>query len=123
MKKVRIKRMFSADFRKSPRTMYDELRKDKKLFSGDPNPDEVYIFVSSTGNQLIFVTGDHEIVNHPGKPYETKQRMLDYRGWRMEGSSFNPLMLEEYANRVGLSLGKKRLSEWYGEHRAARRGE
>ena len=116
---VRVRGIFAADFRKSPRTLYDELRSDKKLWQGDPKSNEVYIFVSGRGNQLIFVTGDHSIVNHRGTIHESKQQLLDYRGWRMEGSTFNPLMLENYANNVGLSLGKKTLEEWYEERRRA----
>lgn len=113
LKAVRIKSIFYADFRKSARTLYDELRKDKTHWRGECGRDETYVFVSSTGNQLLFVLGECEVINREGTRYESRQRLLDYRCWRMERSSFHPLMLENYANQVGLSFGRKTLEEWY----------
>lgn len=115
MKRVQIKRIFSADFRKSPRTLFDEVRKSRKLWCGTLGTDETYLFVSHTGNQLIFVLGDHEVESQPGTRFATKRRLLDYRGWRIEGGTFNPKMLENYANNVGLTLGRKTFEDYWSE--------
>ena len=115
MKRVQIKRVFSADFRKSPRTLFDEVKHDKKLWRGSLGPDEVYLFVSQTGNQLIFVLRDEEVKSMAGTRFEAKRRLLDYRGWRIEGGTFNPSMLEDYANNVGLTLGKKTFAQYWAD--------
>lgn len=121
MKTIRMKGIFTADFRRSPRTLVDDLRRKRNLWQGEPNEGEAYVFVSSRGNQIVFVTGDKEIEYRAGTRYEAGRRLLDYRCWRIEGGSFSVLMLENYANAVGLSLGKKRLEAWYQERLQSRR--
>lgn len=112
---MQIKRVFSGDFRKSPRTLFDEIRQDRKLWRGSLGADEAYLFVSQTGNQLFFVLGDREIESQPGTRFATKRRLLDYRGWRIEGGSFNPHMIEDYANAVGLTLGRKTFAQYWAD--------
>ena len=116
LRRVRIKQIVTGDFRKSIRTLYDELKRTRS-FQGDPRPGDVYIFVSTSGNQLVFITREMTITNWPGSRYESKQQLLDYRCWRIESGTLNPLMLEDYANKVGLTLGLKTLKEWYDERR------
>lgn len=115
MKRVQVKRIFTADFRKSARTLFDEVKADRKLWRGRLGPDETYLFVSLTGNQLLFVLGDHEIESRPGTRFSTKRQLLDYRGWRIEGGTFEPHMLENYANSVGLTLGRATFEEYWAE--------
>lgn len=115
MKRVRVKRIFTANFSKSARTLYDEIRADRKLWRGALQQDEAYLFISQTGNQLMFILGDHEIESRPGTRYATKRRILDARLWRIEGGSFEPKMLENYANNVGLTLGRKTFEDYWAE--------
>lgn len=121
LKRVRIKQIVTGDFRKSARTLYDELKKNRKLFQGDPKPGDVYVFISSSANQLIFITGEASVTNWPGSRHEAEQTILDYRTWRIKNGTLSPLMLENYANKVGLSLGLKTLEEWHEERLEARR--
>ena len=83
MKRVHVKRIFTANFTRSPRTMYDEVRADRKLWRGPLQEGETYVFVSQTGNQLVFVLGDHEVTTRPGTRWATTRRLLDWRGWRI----------------------------------------
>lgn len=123
MKTYTIKGIFTADFRKNARTLYDDLRQDKKAWRGELRNGDVYIFVSLTGNQLYFILRDHEITARPGTRYEAQRRMLDYRAWRLENSVFDNMMLQNYANEAGINLaGVKRLEEWYADRVEARRG-
>lgn len=121
LRRVRIKQIVTGDFRKSPRTLFDELKRNRKLYQGDPKPGDVYVFISSTRNQLVFITGERAVMNWPGSRHATEQMLLDYRGWRIENGTLSPLMLENYANSVGLSLGLKTLEEWHAERLAERR--
>lgn len=122
LKPVRIKggKCIVGDFRKNERTLYEELRRDRKLWKGEPRADEVYVFVSSTGRQIRFVFGLKKIKSFPGTRYESVQELLDWRGWRIEGSTFSPKMLENYANMCGLTLNMKTLEGWYDDWYAAR---
>lgn len=114
MKQLKLKRIvFNQDFRKNARTLWEDHRRTTK--SGDLKKSEVVAFVSCTGNQILFVLGDHTIKANPKTRYEIDRQLLDYRCWRIEGSCFNPYMLENYANSVGLSFGLKRLDEWFAE--------
>lgn len=124
LKSVRIKggECFTGDFRKNPRTLYDELRNDRKLWKGEPAANEVYVFVSSTGRQVVFISGVKKVKSHPGTRYEAEQELLDYRGWRIEGSTFHPKMLENYARSCGLTLNMQTLEDWYQDWYAERHG-
>lgn len=115
MQSVRVKRIYAADFRKSIRTLYNEVKKSRKLWMGPLEDGEAYVFVSTSGNKICFVTGEREVVTHPGTIYEAKRMLLDFRGWRIEGGTFSPNMLEDYANAVGLTLGKKTFAEQWEE--------
>lgn len=115
MKRVHIKRVFTANFCKSVRTLYDEIKADRKLWRGVLGPDEAYLFVSQTGNQLLFVLGEHTIESRPDTRFAQKRTLIDWRGWRIEGGTFEPRMLENYANNVGLTLGRKTFEEFWAE--------
>jgi hypothetical protein len=114
VQKISIKRAFYGDFRKSPRTLYDEVRKKKKrLWEGEPTENEAYLFISMTGNRLFFILGDHEVKTNIGTRWEGKTQLLDIRMLRIENSTFSARMLEDYARTVGLTLGLQTLEEWF----------
>jgi hypothetical protein len=102
-----------VDFRSSEISNYDFLVK-KKHFPGPPAKRDVYLMVSKSGNQLIWVLN----VGSVGKNGDQRD-IVDTRRWRLRRGSWNPHLLENYANAVGLSLvGFKRFEEIYAESRA-----
>lgn len=110
---LRIKRILRADFRRKPWTLHDDLQRDQALFCGPPRTDECYVFVSATGDQVAFVFGVSEVVSAAGTRHEKPRTLIDYRAWRIDGGRFDPLLLEDYAQAVGLSLGRRTLREWW----------
>lgn len=124
LKSVRVKGgvCITCDFRKSARTLYDGLRADRKLWKGEPASDEVYVLVSTQGRQVYFIHGLKKIKSHPGTRYAADQELLDYRVWRIEGSTFSPKMLENYARQVGLTLQMRTFEDWYRDWYAGRHG-
>ena len=79
------------------------------------------LFVSKAGNQLLWVMN----VDTVETPFKNKRgrygrRVIDTRRWRIEGGSWSPLMLQNYANDVGIDLvGFRRLEQQYLDRRAA----
>ena len=118
MELVRAKRIMAADFRKNARTLYDEVRRNKKLWNGPVGKGECYVFVSHSGNQILFVLGVHSVASRKNTRFEVEREVLDYRCWRIESGTFDPRMLEDYANRVGLSLGLKTFAQQWADRYA-----
>lgn len=107
---------FDVDFRSSEATNYDELVKCKH-FAGPPRKREVYLMVSKSGDQLVWVLN----VGGVGKNGDRRD-VVDTRRWRLRRGSWSPHMLENYANSIGISLvGFKRLETSYADAREARK--
>lgn len=109
LQKVRLKGIRTVSFRQSELTNYDWLRKKRK-FATDLKPNEVYLLVSKMGNQLVWILNDAQV--KVGENGDAK-RMLDTRRWRLDSRTpFNPLMIQNYANEVGIELvGIKKLQD------------
>ena len=109
MAKVRLKAVcFDVDFRYNEFGIYEGFRKSKS-FPGDLGKNEVFLFVSRTGNQLLWVLNLTSL-----DAVGSQQSMIDTRRWRLSGSYWNPMMLANYAADVGLDLvGIKRFEELY----------
>ncbi len=122
MQRIRLKAIkFDVDFRKSELTNYDSFRRSK-LWPGELGTNEAFLFVSRGGNQLVWVLNVSSVeATHADKRGYLDRRMIDSRRWRIEGgTSWNPMMLQNYANEVGLELiGFKRFETVYEERRAA----
>jgi hypothetical protein len=104
---------FDVDFRSSEQSNYEYYRK-KKHFPGPPGKHEVYLLVSKSGNQLIWILNVGEVGKNG-----SQREVFDSRRWRLRRGSWSPHMLENYANAVGLSLvGFKRFEDSYAESRA-----
>lgn len=120
--KVRLKAIkFDTDFRKSELTNYD-LFKRSKSYPGDLESNEVFLFVSKGGNQLVWVLNVGLIdVGHADRKGYVDRRVIDTRRWRIDGSSgWNPEMLADYAHEVGLTLvGFKLFRDIYADRKAA----
>ena len=116
MQRVKLKAIkFGVDFRKNELTNYREFQKSKK-FPGTLGKDEVFLFVSKSGNQLVFIIHTGEIETGTG----LIRNMIDSRKWRIDGSSsWNPKMLQNYANELGMDLiGFRRLEDVYRREHA-----
>lgn len=122
LKPIQLRACFTGDFRKNPRTLYDDLRGDRKYWKGEATQDKPYLFVSTTGRQLCFVFGSRRVTTHGGTRFEAEQDLLDYRGCRIEGSTFSPIMIEDYARSCGLTLHLPTIKEWYEARQAERHG-
>lgn len=113
MEKYTLKAIkFGVDFRSSEMANYDHLVK-KKHFPGNPGRREVYLMVSRSGNQMVWVLN----VGAFGKNGDQRE-VVDTRRWRLRRGTWSPHMLENYANAIGLSLvGFKRFEQSYAESR------
>lgn len=116
--KVRLKQIIrDVDFRKTELQNYEDHRKDKKRFDGDPKPGEAILFVSTSGNQLAWILRYDEAV----RVQKTDRRRIQSLRMRLSGGYWNPLMLANYARDIGLELqGIKLFEETYKESREAR---
>lgn len=116
--KLKLKAIISdADFRKSEVTLYDEFLWSKS-YPGDLNKNECFLFISKTGNQLLwFFTQIKEIDGYKGKP----TNIFDSRKWRIVNGVWHPFMLANYASEVGIELvGIKRFEEIYDDRKTKR---
>jgi len=100
MKKLTLKAIkFDCDFRFSEASNYEQLLKDKH-FPGPPKKNEVYLLVSKTQNQLVWIFNVAEVETGKGQ----SRPIVDTRRWRLLSGTWSPYMLENYANDVGFSL-------------------
>jgi len=114
MEKIRLRAIkFDVDFRKSEHTNYKIFKKSKK-YPGDLKSGEAFLFVSKSGNQLIWII----YVGVTGIDIGTPKEIVDSRRWRIIGGQWNPLMLANYAEDVGVTLvGIKKFEELYAKTR------
>ena len=115
MMNLRLKAIkFNTDFRKNEWTNFKEFKKSKR-FPGELKANEAILFVSKSGNQLIWILNVADA--------ESGRQIVDSRRWRITGSqSWNPMMLQNYAEKVGIHLvGLKRFEELYEADREKKR--
>lgn len=97
--KIKLKAIqFDVDFRYSEFTIYQEFKKNKS-FPGELGASEAFLFVSRSGNQLLWVLNVTKI-----DAKSSQQTLIDTRRWRLSGSTWHPFMLQNYAAEVGLEL-------------------
>ncbi len=122
MQRVRLKGVqFDTDFRKNELTNYDAYAKAKRLKKNPLKANEVLLFISRSGNQLVWVLNVGEIeTKNKNRRGHFGRRMIDTRRWRIEGGCWNPAMLQNYANEVGLELvGFRRFEAKYADARTS----
>lgn len=79
--------------------------------------DDVVLFVSKGGGQLVFVWG-WENFEMDGRP---EREVLRSERLRLKRGTWNPLLLANYAEEVGIKLdGLKRFEEHYARARGER---
>lgn len=108
MQKLRLKAIkFGCDFRFSEASNYEALVKAKH-FDGPPGKNEVYLLVSKSGNQLVWIFNVGEVEGKGGR----MRPLVDTRRWRLLSGIWSHHMLQNYANAVGFELmGFKRIEE------------
>lgn len=105
-RELTLRAVVEGDFRKNEATLYKEwLKKNPQHNSGSG----VILFLSRTQNQMVFIHGFDTIGNYPkGKRVLWSERL------RLDRGTWNPLMLVNYAELVGLHLvGLKCFEEFY----------
>ena len=119
--KVRLRRIVRGNFRKSERTLFEEL--PAHVRRGLSNTDAV-CFVSSGGNQLVFVYGFTNVglTKNTGTVRRRFGIVTSIR-LRLTGSTWSPEMLQNYAADCGIELeGIKRFEAHYKLMRSKKHG-
>lgn len=116
MIKVRLKEIYHASFSRSEMTNYREWKEESGRDLGNG---EALCIVSLTGNQMVFVwkpipfqsiTPNGSSKVHQSEVFLSVRIRMDIAGW------WEPRMLRDYANQVGLELiGLKRYEEFFNE--------
>jgi len=117
---LRLKAVIQCSFTRSEATNLELFRRASH-FPGELAAEEAFLFLAKTGNQVIFIFRA-PVLRLEG---QTKvRRVVDSRRLRISGGAWSPLMLQNYANAVGLNLvGIKRFEQLYDESRAAKKGK
>ena len=113
--RLRLRKVAHGDFRTSEHTMYKSL---PAALRNSLKGNDAVCFVSGTGNQLVFVYKYIDVgitrPTHPGVRARRYGIIASIR-LRLTGSTWNPLMLQNYAtDYCGIELiGLKRFEEHY----------
>ena len=114
---MRLKYIAYVDFRKSERTNFLELKKSKKLPKLGKN--DVVLLVSKSENQCVFVYGFVEFTTEDKTGRERDVEICRSERLRIRGSSWNPLMIRNYAEHVNINIeGIKKFEDYYRDQRA-----
>lgn len=117
--RLRLKAIcYGCDFRKNELTLLDELRKNPKYKSvGELGANETCLFVSRTETQLVWLIGQKELLDGTHT-----RNVVDTRRWRLLDGAWNPAMLGNYAQAVGIELiGIRLFQEGFKREREAKR--
>ena len=116
MLRIKLKAIWmGADFRYSERTNYNNFTRMPQ-FPSMLRANEAFLFVSKSGNQLVWLLNQQDI-NGKVKTVE----VTDSRRWRLTGGTWNPLMVANYAKEVGIELiGIKTFEQHYNENQRKR---
>lgn len=111
MRDLRLKLIVHADFRKSEETNFLELQKAGKLprlRKGDG-----VLLISKSDDQLVFVEKIDEFEAEAADGRVVKARVVASQRFRIRGTKWNPLMLQNYAERAGFKIPGIKRFEWY----------
>lgn len=99
---------FGVDFRKSELTNYEIHRRSLPPLGSQ----EAFLFVSRSENQLVWILNFGDTTTANGKLAE----IIDSRRWRLTRGTWNPDMLYDYAEEIGIELiNKKSFREKFEE--------
>ena len=112
MRELRLKLIVEADFRKSEETNFLELKKTGKL--PKLRKGEGVLFISKSKNQLVFVEQIEEMEVDTSYGKRVKARICSSQRFRIRGTKWNPLMLQNYAEHAGFKIpGIRRFETYY----------
>jgi len=116
--KLRLKAVMRVSFQRSEKTNLD-IFKRAPHYPGDLKSGEAFLFLSMTGDQLLFIYRNPiDFMGPAGKTWV----VTDSRKLRLSGGTWNPHMLQNYAHELGLDLvGIKRFEQIHDEMMQARR--
>ncbi len=118
--RLRLKGVIQCSFQRSEATNLTLFRQESH-YPGDLKAGEAFLFLAKTGNQVVFVFRD-PTVEFNGQV--TARRVIDSRRLRLDGGTWSPYMLQNYAEMVGLHLvGIKRFEQVHDEMQAAKRAK
>lgn len=125
---MRLRYIETVHFGKSELTNFRDLLRRRPEFGKDGNPavlrkNDVVVFVSKTGNQMLFVSGFVFLKSDPvtAGAKERKPVVLRSVRLRLPGNvQWNPLMLADYAREVGIELKGLELYEEYIKKKLAK---
>ena len=107
---LRLKGVISCDFGRSEANNLKLFRKQGH-YPGDLKAGEAFLFFSKTGNQCLFMFRD------PIVSFDDVERRV-----RLDGATWSPYMLQNYAHLVGLHLiGLKRFEQVHAEMQERKR--
>jgi len=90
-----------VDFRKSDESILDACLKEEGKNLPALRPNDVLMFVSKSGNQILFILNFGELDTYTGYI----RRFIDTRRWRLcGGGRWNPLMIKNYGLEVGIDF-------------------
>lgn len=89
-----------CDFRYGPITLWDMARQDKR-FPKRFSDGDVALMISKSRDQLLWVTTPTELDSHQGSRH---YKIFDTRRMYIQGGTWHPWMLREYANEIGLDV-------------------
>jgi len=114
MTRLRLKAVIQCSFVRSEASNLALFRKEGH-YPGDLRKGEAFLFIAKGMNQVVFIF----------KTFKVEGRtVVDSRRLRLDGGTWNPMMLQNYANAVGINLaGVKRFEQIHDEMRLARRAK
>lgn len=119
MRDLRLKLIAEVDFRKSEETNFLELEKSGKV----PNlkKGEGVLLISKSKNQIVFVEKFERFTaeNRVGRSVDVC--VVPSQRFRIRGSKWNPLMLQNYAEKAGFNIVGIKRFEWYVKERRQRK--
>lgn len=122
--RLRLKGVITCSFVRSEATNLDLYRKSGH-YPGPLKNGEAFLFISKSGNQIIFIFKSISLEvagQHRRGDGTTNRTVIDSRKLRLDGGTWHPYMLQNYANAVGIDLiGLKRFEQIHDEMRAAKR--
>jgi hypothetical protein len=112
--KLRLKGVITCSFGRSEASNL-RLYRDSAKYPGDLRKGEAFLFISKGGNQVLFVFRPVELEvssrHRKGDGSKTRE-VIDSRRLRLDGGTWHPYMLQNYANEVGIHLvGFRRFEE------------
>jgi hypothetical protein len=108
---MRLRHVATVDFRKSELSNYVDIVREHAQLS-KLGKEDVVLFLSRGMDQVIFVHGFSEVHGDKGKSLFIRSVRLRM----IRGSTWNPLMIVNYAKQAGIQLkGLKTFEEHYKE--------